>query len=236
MFLSFQLLNLSGSPQLLLAIFLTVSSLAISQTEGQRTVQFGSLTIPVKGRQMSPRKAIDDTRAGKSLLNTFPFNARNNGAQQNHAHANHAHDHHDDHDHHHHQARPQARQQHHQQHDSRASRQGQNDNVALNIGAIAAAGERCIDKVIMTEETQYDDVIECKHSYTKRCFDTYKTDYEPQQEEECVENFKRSCFIEYKTQAFKETVKFCFQPLVKNCNIQGPEECSTEYQSVCSTR
>ena len=55
--------------------------------------------------------------------------------------------------------------------DDRISRQrsggGQND-VALDIGSIAAAGERCIDKVVMVQETEYDDEITCKHSYTNR--------------------------------------------------------------------
>ena len=43
----------------------------------------------------------------------------------------------------------------------------------------------------MVEQTEYDDQIDCKHSYTERCFITYKTDYTPQQQEECDENFKK---------------------------------------------
>merc|ERR1712051_559029 len=46
-------------------------------------------------------------------------------------------------------------------------------------------GERCIDKVVMQETTEYDDVITCKHSYSEKCHTTYTTDFEPQQEEEC---------------------------------------------------
>ncbi len=108
--------------------------------------------------------------------------------------------------------------------------------MALDIGTIAAAGERCIDKVVTVEETEYDEVINCKHSYTERCHVTYKTDYDPQQEEECDENYKKNCYIEYKQVAIKEPVTFCFQPLVRNCNIPGPTECTTEYQSECVTR
>ena len=37
--------------------------------------------------------------------------------------------------------------------------------INCSIGAIAAAAERCIDKVVMQETTEYDDVITCKHSY-----------------------------------------------------------------------
>ena len=49
----------------------------------------------------------------------------------------------------------------------------------------------------MVEETVYDDVVQCDHSYDKRCHTTYITNYETQQEEECDENYRKSCFIEY---------------------------------------
>ena len=40
----------------------------------------------------------------------------------------------------------------------RSSRQdaANNDNGPLDIGTIAAAGERCVDKVVMVQETEYD--------------------------------------------------------------------------------
>ena len=71
-------------------------------------------------------------RRGKSLVNTFPFNQR--GAAAGHDH----HDHSEEHAHHAHHEEPS---------NSRASRQGGGDDIALDIGSIAAAGERCIDKV-----------------------------------------------------------------------------------------
>jgi len=157
-------------------------------------------------------------RSGKSLVNTFPFNARGNGAARAHHH-----DHHDDH--HAHHAEP-------VDFDARASRQGQGDDIDLNIGAIAAAGERCIDKVVMVEETEYDDHIECKHSYSEKCHTTYTTDFEPQQEEECNENFKKSCFIEYKKVAIQETVKKCVNTVEV---VPGDDECKKVTQSVCVT-
>ena len=120
---------------------------------------------------------------------------------------------------------------------NRGSRQGADTNdVPLDIGSIAAAGERCIDKVVMVQETEYDNEIICKHSYSERCHITYKTDYEPQQEEECDENYRKKCFIEYKNVASEEKVQFCFTPLVRNCDIPGPTECTTEYRSECTTR
>jgi len=164
-------------------------------------------------------------RKGKNLRGTFPFNQANGRAASNAAHEHHHHDHahHDDHAH------------AHEDVPARGSRQrGGGDDVALDIGSIAAAGERCIDKVVMVEETEYDDVIECKHSYSQKCHTTYTTDFEPQQEEECEENFIKSCFIEYKKVASDEKVQFCNTPLI--CDGEGPVECRTVYESQCSTR
>ena len=88
----------------------------------------------------------------------------------------------------------------------------------------------------MVQETEYDDVITCKHSYSEKCHITYATDFTPQQEEECEENFKKNCFIEYKNVASDDKVTFCYTPLVRNCDTPGPTECSTEYTSECVTR
>merc|ERR1712213_75887 len=160
-------------------------------------------------------------RAGRNLRGTFPFNSRNNAA----AHHGH-HGHHEEHAHH---AVDDVR-------DARQRGRGGGDDVALDIGSIAAAGERCIDKVVMVEETEYDDVVTCKHSYSEKCHTTYATDFTPTQEEKCEENFKKSCFIEYKKRASPEKVQLCFTPLVKNCNTPGPTECTTGYTSECTTR
>merc|ERR1712112_189903 len=145
-------------------------------------------------------------RHQKSLVNTFPFNS-NEGAD----------DHHGHHEAHH------------------------GDHTDVSFPAVAAAGpgadgKRCIDKVEMVEETEYDDVIQCDHSYDKRCHTTYVTNYESQQEEECEENFRKNCFIEYEQIAFNETANICRTPLVKDCDVQGPEICRTEYESECWTK
>merc|ERR1711983_256855 len=154
-------------------------------------------------------------RDGKSLVGTFPFNAN-------------AEDHHGHHE------------EHHDHHEGRIQRQG-GDDTDVSFGAVAAAGpgsdgKRCIDKVEMVEETEYDDVVQCDHSYDKRCHTTYVTNYESQQEEECEENFRKSCFIEYEKIAFNETVEVCRTPLVKDCDNNGPEVCRTEYESECWTK
>merc|ERR1712126_514059 len=162
--------------------------------------------------------AAGPNRRGKNLRGTFPFNQRNAQAASHAAHGHHEHEH----------------AHAHNAVDARASRQGGGDDVALDIGTIAAAGERCIDKVVMVEETEYDDVIECKHSYSQKCHTTYTTDFEPQQEEECEENFVKNCFIDYRKVASTEQVEFCHTPLI--CDGEGPVECRTVYESQCATR
>ena len=160
-------------------------------------------------------------RAGKNLRETFPFNADAREVA-----------HFEDHDEHHHE----DRFVHNIVADTRAARQrgGGGDDVALDIGSIAAAGERCIDKVVMVEETEYDDVVTCKHSYSEKCHTTYTTDFQPQQEEECNENFRKNCFIEYKTIASEESVTFCHTPIILEGD--GAEVCETVYESACTTR
>merc|ERR1712236_63585 len=167
----------------------------------------------LRGNRGSPRGA-------KSLVNTFPFNAQG-GAEEHHEH----------HEAHHEPS---------QSLDNRFARQGGED-VAVDFAAVAAAGpdadgKKCVDKVEMVEETEYDDVVQCDHSYDKRCHTTYTTNYESQQEEECEENYRKNCFIEYETIAFNETVAVCRTPLVKDCDVQGPEICRTEYESECWTK
>jgi len=86
-------------------------------------------------------------RDGKSLVGTFPFNA--NSGEDDH--------HHGHHEEHHHDEAVSGRDQ----------RQG--EDADTSFGAVAAAGKKCIDKVEMVEETEYDDVVQCDHSYDKRC-------------------------------------------------------------------
>merc|ERR1711917_182568 len=143
----------------------------------------GFKSLALFGLLATGASAAGPNRKGKNLRGTFPFNQRNGNAA--HAHA------HDDHHAHAHAAEAVPAR------DARQRNRG-GDDVALDIGSIAAAGERCIDKVVMVEETEYDDVIECKHSYSQKCHTTYTPDFEPQQEEECEENFIKNCFIDYR--------------------------------------
>ena len=143
-------------------------------------------------------------RAGRSLVNTFPFNSADTSLP------------------------------------SRVDRQGGND-VDVDFASVAAAGKRCIDKVEMVEETEYDEEVKllnlsshsllfphqvlCDHSYDRRCHTSYTTTYSAQQEEECDENYKKSCFIEYSKTALQVEVQICVEPLVKDCDAPGPEVC-----------
>lgn len=161
-------------------------------------------------------------RRSKSLTATFPFGAQHNPSGH--------HDHH--HGHHGHL------------HDSdlpRISRQGAEganeevDDSIPDINAIAQAGERCVEKVMMTEETVYDDVIECHHSYDQKCHTTYKTIYDPQQMEVCEEIFEKLCYIEYKKEAEDETVQICNELLSRDCEDTGPEVCESVFETECKT-
>merc|ERR1712168_1741684 len=168
--------------------------------------------------------ATAQQRNGKNLRGVFPFRQQAGRSAG-------SHDHHDHHEHDHGNQRAPSTGL---ALPARGSRQGGGDDVALDIGSIAAAGEKCINKVVMVEETEYEDVIECKHSYSEKCHTTYTTDFEPQQEEECEENFIKNCFIEYKKVASEEAVQSCYTPLV--CDGEGPVECRTVYESQSQTR
>merc|ERR1712061_616982 len=176
----------------------------------------------IAGSQAARQLRQNTARDQRSLLNTFPFNS---GAQADHGHRD---AHHEE---------PVARQPS-QELGARFSFQGEDGPPSFDDVAAApeSGGKRCIDKVEMVEETEYDDVVQCDHSYDKRCHTTYVTNYESQQEEECEENFRKNCFIEYEQIAFNETAEICRTPLVEDCDVQGPEICRTEYESECWTK
>ena len=41
--------------------------------------------------------------------------------------------------------------------------------------------KRCVQKVVMEEKMEYEEVVECEHSYDKRCFTSLSTVYQPEQ-------------------------------------------------------
>ena len=42
-----------------------------------------------------------------------------------------------------------------------------------------AMNARCVDKVMMEEKVEWEVVVNCEHSYDKRCAKTLKTNYKP---------------------------------------------------------
>ena len=71
----------------------------------------------------------------------------------------------------------------------------------LANGTTDDSGRTCIKKMMMVEETVYDDVMTCNHKYQERCHESYVTVYEPHQEEECDERYRKVCDISYDTKA-----------------------------------
>merc|ERR1712180_542886 len=175
---------------------------------------------------LGARQLRGNGREAKSLTNTFPFNSKA-GADSHHG------DHHGAHHGNH------GNHGNHVQSveglDDRISRQG--DDTPVSFPAVAAAGpgadgKRYIDKVEMVEETEYDETVQCDHSYDRRCHTTYVTQYESQQEEDCEENFRKNCFIEYEQIAFNETAKVCRTPLVHDVE-DDVVDCTTEVEEKC---
>jgi len=94
--------------------------------------------------------------------------------------------------------------------------------------------ERCIQKVIMTDEIEYDEITSCNHKYSEQCYKTYVTDFRPEQTEKCEENFIKKCTIQLESKASVETVTICHKPFKLQGN--GPKLCRDVFESRCVTR
>jgi len=96
--------------------------------------------------------------------------------------------------------------------------------------------ERCVHKVVMEERVEYDQGVECSHSYDRRCFTSLSTTYTPTQEEECEENYIKECFISNSHAAENVSISVCRTPLVKDCSLESEDQvCSTQYEAECLT-
>ncbi|XP_059088680.1 uncharacterized protein LOC131884812 isoform X2 [Tigriopus californicus] len=96
-------------------------------------------------------------------------------------------------------------------------------------------GWDCMDKVMMIDDIEYTDEIQCTHIAEESCHNTYETVFKATQIEECKEKFKKDCYIEYKTVPRTEKIEICQEPLIRDCEAQGENVCSNEYESVCET-
>ena len=94
--------------------------------------------------------------------------------------------------------------------------------------------ERCIDNIEVIEYTEYNDEVQCKHSYSEQCHQTHIVDYRPEQKEECEEGVIKNCYIKFTKEAKKEKVRKCSQELV--CAGEGPEICKMEHTTICESR
>merc|ERR1711915_1028732 len=132
-------------------------------------------------------------RQKKSLLNSFPFNAQEHGEHEHHDHHGYNGEH-ADHEHGDHHTRTA-----HSQDTPLLARQGYGEESEQNspdFSSVAESGKKCVQKVMMVEETVWEDHETCDHSYDKRCHKSYTTTYQSQQEEECDEVFRKICYIE----------------------------------------
>merc|ERR1712142_1340668 len=88
-------------------------------------------------------------------------------------------------------------------------------------GTLEGNGRICVNKVMLTYETQYDEVMTCDHQYSKQCHETYTTVYEPHQEQECDEKFNKICAIEY-------------EDIANNVEVEDDiTNCTTVYEKKC---
>jgi len=118
---------------------------------------------------------------------------------------------------------------------------GVGEEETLSANAVDSSTDkdvRCIKKVMQVEETVWERRVRCEHRFSKKCHDTYITDYVPTQEEKCETSFKKNCRITYKPVMFTEGIKICSEPLEKFCSntTVGEEVCRTHYQTSCETR
>jgi len=105
----------------------------------------------------------------------------------------------------------------------------------LEVEEVGEDGRKCVNKVMMREETEYDEILTCDHSYDNRCHTSYVTRYEPHQEQECEEKFRKICTIEYEQKANQEVVEVCTSSFIPDCDVEGEPVCQTVYTSECST-
>ena len=79
---------------------------------------------------------------------------------------------------------------------------------------------RCVKKIMMEEQYEYDTEVTCDHSYSKTCYTSLVTTYTSSQEEECQEDYVKECFIDYNKAAEESTIVVCRKELVKDCGLE----------------
>merc|ERR1712200_15936 len=146
----------------------------------------------------------------RSLVTTFPFNAQDNVVA----------------------SAPQPRRLTASQ-DLSPRNDLQGADIDVSFPAVAAAGlnadgKRCIDKVEMVEETEYDDVVQCDHSCDRRCHTTYTTNYESQLVKDCDVQGPEICRTEYESECWTKQEVHDVEDDVVECTTEVEEKCEDE--------
>merc|ERR1712013_753583 len=192
-----KILETKRDKMILKLFLLTVLAVILTKAEDETAAIKGPRApLLIRRAQKDLISTPELDRQEKSLVNTFPFNAQENDHHDHH-------EHHEDHDHH----------EHHEDHGAHGdqgrrvhsiinplqARQGYgeaSEQDSPDFSEIAESGKKCIQKVMMVEETVWEDHEQCDHSYDKRCHKSFTTTYQSQQEEECDEVFRKICYIE----------------------------------------
>ena len=53
--------------------------------------------------------------------------------------------------------------------------------IELDTEEPSKLNRRCVQKVVMEEKVEYNEEVECEHSYDKRCFTSLSTVFKPYQ-------------------------------------------------------
>merc|ERR1711892_600053 len=143
----------------------------------------------LRARKIQVSQPAELERREKSLLNSFPFNAQEHVDHENHGeHGEHGE--HAAHEEHHGAHEDHGEKQANRRLNPLIARQGYveaSEQDSPNFAEIADSGKKCVQKVMMVEETVWEGHETCDHSYDKRCHKSFTTTYQSQQEEECDE-------------------------------------------------
>merc|ERR1712079_51782 len=86
-------------------------------------------------------------------------------------------------------------------------------------------GKKCVQKVMMVDETVWEDVETCDHSYDRRCHKSFTTTYTAVQEEECDEEI---CRTEYQSECWSKQIPHEVEDDVVSCKTVDEVKCEEE--------
>merc|ERR1711881_755915 len=173
-------------------------------------------------------------RKGKNLLGTFPFNAQEGDLHQHHGdhHGHNGRDHDDHHGAGHHDTSSLS---------SRAIRQG-DAGADVSFGAVAGSspgsdGKRCIDKVEMVEETEYEKIA--FNETVQICREPLIKDCDVQGDEICRTEYESECWTKQEVNEVDDDVVECETVIEEKCEDETSgyttnTRCSKWPKEVCN--